>query len=82
MDCKGVAQGPSTETCRCPKRCQPMDNLQNILIGIGALVGVGALLAMIFGAPARTGRFTDADADGEPDETPEQKRRALEDDGV
>ncbi|MGQ2991672.1 MAG: hypothetical protein ACT6RD_08815 [Brevundimonas sp.] len=59
-----------------------MDNLQHILIGIVVLVGVGALLVLIFGAPARTARFTDADADGEPDETPEQKRRALEDDGA
>ena len=59
-----------------------MDNLQNILIGIVVLVGVGALLVMIFGAPVGTTRFTDADADGEPDETPEQKRRALEDGGA
>lgn len=53
--------------------------MQNILIGLGVLLLAGVLFAMAF-RPGRTGptHFTDADADGEPDETPEEKRRALE----
>jgi hypothetical protein len=51
--------------------------MQNILIGLAVLILIGALFAMIFGRSPRT-RFTDADADGEPDETPEEKRRAME----
>lgn len=54
--------------------------MQNILIGLGVLILFGVFLAMAFN-PGRTRprRFTDADSDGEPDETPEQKRRAMED---
>jgi hypothetical protein len=53
--------------------------MQNILIGLGVLILVGVLFAMAV-RPGRVGptHFTDADADGEPDETPEEKRRALE----
>jgi hypothetical protein len=54
--------------------------MQTILIGLGIVILAGVLLAMAF----RPGRvtpmhFTDADSDGEPDETPEEKRRGLED---
>lgn len=54
--------------------------MQNFLIGLGVLILIGVLFAMAF-RPGQMGptHFTDADADGEPDETPEEKRRALED---
>jgi hypothetical protein len=54
--------------------------MQNILIGVGVLILIGVLFAMAFN-PGRTRppHFTDADSDGEPDETPQEKRRAMED---
>lgn len=52
--------------------------MQNIFLGLVILALVVALLIMLFGAPVGPGRFVDADRDGEPDETPEHKRRALE----
>ncbi|HEX8470736.1 MAG TPA: hypothetical protein VF633_06465 [Brevundimonas sp.] len=54
--------------------------MQNILIGLGVLLLLGVIVAMALN-PGRTRRahFTDADSDGESDETPEQKRRALRD---
>lgn len=53
--------------------------MQTVIVGIGVLILIGVLFAMVFN-PGRMGptRFTDADADGEPDETPEEKRRGLE----
>ncbi|QTC92006.1 hypothetical protein [Brevundimonas goettingensis] len=53
--------------------------MQTLIVGMGVLILIGALFAMAIN-PGRTGptRFTDADADGEPDETPEEKRRGLE----
>jgi len=54
--------------------------MQNILIGLGVLVLLCVLFAMALNpGRARPTHFTDADADGEPDETPEEKRRALDD---
>lgn len=52
--------------------------MQNILIGLVITALVVALLAMLFRPVLGPGRFVDADKDGEPDETPEEKRRALE----
>jgi len=57
-----------------------MEGLQSILVGGGVFVAVCVLLAMAFRPGAGIERFTDADADGAPDETPEEKRRALEED--
>jgi hypothetical protein len=52
--------------------------MQNILIGLFILLLAAGLLAAAF-RPVRTSRrFVDADKDGEPDETPEEKRHALE----
>lgn len=52
--------------------------MQTILTAlvIGALA-LG-LLAMVLRPVSGPRRFEDADQDGEPDETPEEKRRALE----
>lgn len=54
--------------------------MQNILIGFGVLVLLGVIFAMAFN-PGRTRptHFTDGDSDGEPDETPAEKRRGMED---
>ena len=52
--------------------------MSNILIGIVVAVLVIGLLAMAFRPVSTPARFTDADQDGEPDETLEEKRRALE----
>lgn len=53
--------------------------MQTLIVGLGVLILIAVLFTMAFN-PGRVGptRFTDADADGEPDETPEAKRRALE----
>ena len=54
--------------------------MQNILIGLGVLLLFGAIFASALNsARTRPTRFVDADSDGEPDESPEEKRRALED---
>ena len=52
--------------------------MQNILIGLVILALAIGLLAMVFRPAAGPDRFVDADKDGEPDETPEEKRRALD----
>jgi hypothetical protein len=53
--------------------------VQNILIGIGVLLLFGVVFTMAFNpGRVRPKRFVDADSDGEPDETPEEKRRALD----
>lgn len=51
-----------------------MDKLIYIVIGV-ALVGFALFFMAAAGEPKT---FTDADADGEPDETPGEKARALE----
>ena len=52
--------------------------MQNILIGLFVLLLAAGLLAAAL-RPGRSPRgFVDTDKDGEPDETPEEKRRALE----
>ena len=53
--------------------------MQNILIGLGVFLLAAVLFVMAF-RPGQTAprHFVDADQDGEPDETPEDKRRALE----
>ncbi|CAN5219386.1 hypothetical protein BH10PSE1_BH10PSE1_11660 [soil metagenome] len=54
--------------------------MQNILIGLLVLLVAAGVVAAVF-RPIRAPRhFIDADQDGEPDETPEEKRRALETD--
>lgn len=53
--------------------------MQNILIGIGVLLLFGVVFTMAFNpGRVRPKRFVDVDSDGEPDETPEEKRRALD----
>lgn len=47
-----------------------------IVLFVFAVFLAGALAALGRGIN-RPGRFEDRDADGEPDETPEEKRRAL-----
>lgn len=54
--------------------------MHNILIGLVVLIIAGGLLAMIFRPVGGPRHFVDADEDGEPDESPEEKRRALETD--
>lgn len=52
-----------------------------LLLALGAMLLVGVMFA-INAAITREGRarpFVDRDVDGELDETPEEKRRALED---
>ncbi len=52
-----------------------------LLLALGVLLLAGAMFA-INAAITREGRsksFVDQDADGEPDETPNAKKRALED---
>lgn len=52
--------------------------MQNLLVGLLVLLLFAGLLVLLF-RPVNTPRhFIDADQDGEPDETPEEKRRALE----
>lgn len=51
-----------------------MDKLIYIVIGV-ALIGFALFFQAAAGEPKT---FTDADADGEPDETPDEKARALE----
>jgi len=53
--------------------------MQTFIVGLGVLILIGVLFSMAFN-PGRMGptRFTDADADGEPDETPAEKQRGLE----
>ena len=54
--------------------------MQNILIGLGVLLLFGVIFAMALNpGRTRTRPSTDADADGEPDETPAEKRRGLND---
>lgn len=52
--------------------------MQTILIGLVIAALVIGLLAMAFRPALGPQRFVDADKDGEPDESPEEKRRALE----
>ena len=52
--------------------------MQNILMGLVILALVIGLLAMLSQTSLGPRGFVDADKDGEPDETPEEKRRALE----
>lgn len=52
--------------------------MQNILIGLTIAALVVVLLAMALRPTLGPSRFVDADKDGEPDETPAEKRRALE----
>lgn len=52
--------------------------MQTILIGLVIAALVIVLLAMAFRPAEGPKRFVDADKDGEPDETPEEKRRALD----
>ncbi|WP_333611700.1 hypothetical protein [Brevundimonas bullata] len=66
----------------CP-RCRGMDLIPRLLLAIlGAMILAGVLYAVsgAFTGEGRSRHFTDADADGEPDETPSEKARAL--DGV
>ncbi len=53
--------------------------MQTFIVGLGVLILAGVLFTMAF-RPGRTQptHFIDADADGEPDETPEEKQRELE----
>lgn len=54
--------------------------MQNILVGLFVLLLAAGLLAAAL-RPGRTPRhFIDADQDGEPDESPEEKRRAMKED--
>ena len=54
--------------------------MQNVLIGLGVLLLFGVIFAMAFNpGRVRPKRFVDADSDGEPDETPAEKRRAMRD---
>ncbi|MDB5422015.1 MAG: hypothetical protein JWR59_1962 [Brevundimonas sp.] len=55
--------------------------MSNILIGLLILFLAAGLLFMVFRPLSRPDRVVDADQDGEPDESPEEKRRALEADG-
>ncbi|MET4684470.1 hypothetical protein [Brevundimonas faecalis] len=49
---------------------------------LAGLAGLGLLVVLFLGwSNLGPRRFTDADQDGEPDETPEEKRRALDDEG-
>jgi len=69
MKPRGVVSVPAKE-----KRVSPQTAL--ILIGALALVAAGAGFAFV-----QPRRFTDRDADGEPDATPAQIEKAREDDG-
>lgn len=63
-------------------RFRDMDLMPRLLLVIlGAMLLAGALFAVsgAFTGEGRSRRITDADADGEPDETPAEKARALED---
>jgi len=58
-----------------------MDFIPRLLLAIlGAMILAGVLYAIsgAFTGEGRSRRITDADADGEPDETPLEKARALE----
>jgi hypothetical protein len=52
--------------------------VQNILIGLLILILVSGLLVAVFRPIKGPRHFVDADQDGEPDESPEEKRRARE----
>jgi len=63
-------------------RCRGMDLIPRLLLVVlGAMLLAGAFFALggAFTGEGRSRRITDADADGEPDETPSEKARALED---
>ncbi len=63
-------------------RSRGMDLIPRLLIVVlGAMILAGAFFAVggAFNGEGRSRRITDADADGEPDETPSEKARALED---
>ena len=65
----------------CP-RFRGMDLMPRLLLVIlGAMLLAGALftISSAFTGEGRSRRITDADADGEPDETPSEKARALKD---
>ena len=52
-----------------------------LLVILGAMLLAGALftISSAFTGEGRSRRFTDEDKDGEPDETPLEKARALKD---
>lgn len=52
-----------------------------LLLILGAMILAGAFFALggAFTGEGRSRRITDADADGEPDQTPSEKAQALED---
>jgi hypothetical protein len=54
--------------------------MTGILIGLGVLLLAGIVFAMAFNPGVeRRKRFIDDDDDGEPDVSPDEKRRGLED---
>ena len=64
----------------CP-RCRGMDLIPRLLlVALGAMVLAGAFVALggAFTGEGRSRRIIDTDADGEPDETPAKKARAIE----
>ena len=50
----------------------------NSLVIVAIMIGIGLIFAAAVMGNKRPKHFTDVDQDGEPDETPAEKRRARE----